>query len=157
MTGRTAQLRSPRSPRGRWRAALLLGLALGLLAMCGLSSVGAGAQRSYDHSAQARTAVDGGHHSAHTVMAVDGGHPSAHTGTAMGGDAPPCHRDGGPADHADAGCASGAVGTGPVLPAPLPDPAGTLPPAHGGPGVHAPHPDDGRAPPTLAELQLLRI
>ena len=57
---------------------------------------------------------------------------------------------------ADATCASGAVGAGPALPALVPDPAGT--------GVTGDHdrrspvavPDGDRAPPSLAELQILR-
>jgi hypothetical protein len=59
--------------------------------------------------------------------------------------------------HADASCASGAVSGGPALPALAPDPAFTVV------GANEPCPDgfasqDGaRAPPSLSELQLLRI
>ncbi|EHN77920.1 hypothetical protein SMCF_2546, partial [Streptomyces coelicoflavus ZG0656] len=59
--------------------------------------------------------------------------------------------------HADAMCASGAVSDGPVLPAPVPDPV----PVVGCDGIvrayAAAAPDGARAPPSLAELQLLRI
>ncbi|MFI2718331.1 DUF6153 family protein [Streptomyces collinus] len=135
MTDR-AQLRSARSPRGRWRVLLVLGLLAGLFGMHALGPGGA---------------VAAGTH--HSSLA------SSHAGMAMGSDEYVCHGDssGGHAEHADATCASGAVGTGPVLPAPLPDPVGTLAPADGGHGFLATMPDGGRAPPTLAELQLLRI
>ena len=115
---------------------LVLGLLTGLLGMHALSPGGAVAA--------------GAHHSSFA---------SAHAGTATGSDEYVCHGDssGGHAEHADATCASGAVGTGPVLPAPLPDPVGTLAPADSDRGFLATTPDGGRAPPTLAELQLLRI
>ncbi|KUL22238.1 hypothetical protein ADL12_42770 [Streptomyces regalis] len=114
----------------------MLGLLAGLLGMHALSPGGAMAV--------------GAHHSSHAP---------AHAGMAMGSDEYVCHGDSGDghAEHADATCASGAVGTGPVLPAPLPDPVGTLAPADSGHGFLATTPDGGRAPPTLAELQLLRI
>ncbi len=64
---------------------------------------------------------------------------------------------GGHLQHADAVCASGAVSDGPVLPAPVPDPV----PVVVGDGIvrayAADAPDGARAPPSLAELQLLRI
>ncbi|MEU0214906.1 DUF6153 family protein [Streptomyces sp. NPDC006265] len=84
---------------------------------------------------------------------------SAHAGMAMGSDEYVCHGDsgGGHAEHADATCASGAVGAGPVLAAPLANPVSTLAPTDGGHGSLATTTDGGRAPPTLAELQLLRI
>lgn len=131
-----AQLHSARSPRGRWRVLLSLGLLAGLLGMHALSPGGAVAA--------------GAHHSSFA---------SAHAGMAMGSDEYVCHGDsnGGHAEHADATCASGAVGTGPVLPAPSPDPVGTLAPTDSGHGFLATTADGGRAPPTLAELQLLRI
>ncbi|MFF3768579.1 DUF6153 family protein [Streptomyces sp. NPDC001922] len=70
-----------------------------------------------------------------------------------------CHGHGGgaPAHHADPTCAAGSLGGPPALAPPGPDP------------VSLPHPDaarrsvperqqhGGRAPPSLAELQLLRI
>ncbi|MFI8090936.1 DUF6153 family protein [Streptomyces sp. NPDC086080] len=135
MTAR-ALLHSARSPRGRWRALLVLGLLAGLLGMHALSPGGA-------------VAVGASHSS--SVL--------AHAGMTMGSDEYVCHGDGGGghAEHADATCASGAVGTGPALPAPSPDSVGTLSPADSGPTALAGTPDGGRAPPTLAELQLLRI
>ncbi|WP_141207572.1 DUF6153 family protein [Streptomyces griseorubiginosus] len=127
-----AQLRS-RPPL--WRALLLLGLLTGLLGMHGL-------------------APGGGLHTHETMR-------SAHAATVAAGVSldQACH-DGcgsGHLHHADASCASGAVSGGPVLPALAPDPAFTVA------GDDAPCPDafasqDGaRAPPSLSELQLLRI
>lgn len=131
-----AQLRSARSPLGRWRVLLVLGLLAGLLGMHALSPGGA--------------AAVGSHHSSSAP---------AHAGMTMGSDEYVCHGDGGGghAEHADATCASGAVGTGPALPVPLPDPVGALSPADSGQGFLATTSDGSRAPPTLAELQLLRI
>ncbi|MGW2768241.1 DUF6153 family protein [Streptomyces sp. NPDC001275] len=71
-----------------------------------------------------------------------------------------CHDDdggGGHVRHADLTCASGALETGPVLPALMPDPVGPVPLAFGGHGSGAAALEDGRAPPTPAEPQLLRI
>jgi hypothetical protein len=68
------------------------------------------------------------------------------------------HCGDGSVQHADATCASGAVSGGPVLPPLVPDP---VPVAVGeGGAVRAfavVEPDSARAPPSLAELQLLRI
>lgn len=70
-----------------------------------------------------------------------------------------CHggaAGGGHARHADPTCASGAVGAGPVLPALAPDPSGTaVVDGLDGRSVAA-APEGGRAPPSLAELQILR-
>ncbi|MEU3253228.1 DUF6153 family protein [Streptomyces sp. NPDC006997] len=130
------QLHPARSPRGRWRVLLVLGLLVGLLGMHTLSP-GVAVAADTPHSSFA----------------------SAHAGMARAGNEHVCHGDscGGHVEHADATCASGAVGTGPVLPAPLPDPVGTAAPADSSHGFLATTPDGGRAPPTLAELQLLRI
>lgn len=72
-----------------------------------------------------------------------------------------CHGDdsgtGGHTQHADSVCASAALGTGPVLHAPLPDPVGPASPADRPNGAFTAASEGGRAPPTLAELQLLRI
>ncbi|MER7482342.1 DUF6153 family protein [Streptomyces sp. NPDC126510] len=67
------------------------------------------------------------------------------------------HCAGGHVQHADTTCASGAVGGGPVLPPLVPDP---VPVGVGESSVRAyavVDTDDARAPPSLAELQLLRI
>ncbi len=120
---------------------LLFGLLAGLLGMHGLGPGGAvGAQ---GHASPA-------HHS-HAVS----GH--AHAGTT--GDEFVCHGDdggGGHAQHADATCASGAVGAGPVLPVPVLG-AGAPVAAVDSPAGAFTASEGGRAPPSLAELQLLRI
>lgn len=115
---------------------LVLGLLAGLLAMHTLSPGGS-------------VAADGSHHSS----------TAAHAALTMGSDEYVCHgaSGGGHAEHADALCASSAVSTGPTLPALVPDFFSTASSADGTHGFLAIKPDGGRAPPTLAELQLLRI
>ncbi|MET9252822.1 DUF6153 family protein [Streptomyces sp. NPDC003717] len=129
----------PRPPVWRWRAVCVLGLLAGLLGMHGLAP-GGGLPSA--HSAHSVTRHDTHALSlspaAPTHAGCEGGH-CGHLG------------------HADATCASGAVGDGPALPAPVADPVPVVPV----PGVARAHPadapDGARAPPTLAELQLLRI
>ncbi|MFB7323801.1 DUF6153 family protein [Streptomyces sp. NPDC056190] len=138
MTAR-AQQRRERPLVGRWRALLVLGLLAGLLGMHTLAPGGAAAAGARHPSAA-----------------------SAHMGMMTGGDEPVCHGDdggggGGHVRHADSTCASSVLETGPVLPALMPDPVGPVPLAFGGHGSGAAALDGGRAPPTLAELQLLRI
>ncbi|MFI8187733.1 DUF6153 family protein [Streptomyces sp. NPDC085946] len=120
-----------RRPPSRWRRAVcVLGLLAGVLAMHGLAPGGGAPEHSHARSA----AVAAAHH-----------------------DACPDGHCGGHARHADPSCASAAVGGGPVLPVPAADPVPA--PAPAGPGRSCPSadPDGGRAPPDLAELQLLRI
>ena len=64
---------------------------------------------------------------------------------------------GGHAQHADATCASGAVSGGPTLPALVPDPVAEPVRADAVCAYAGSAPDSARAPPSLAELQLLRI
>ncbi|MFE7214610.1 DUF6153 family protein [Streptomyces sp. NPDC001698] len=120
------------------RALLVLGLLARLLGMHALAPGGA-------------AAVGARHASA----------ASAHMGMMTGGDESVCHDDdgggGGHVRHADSTCASGALEAGPVLPALMPDPVGPVPLACGGHGSGAAALEGGRAPPTPAELQLLRI
>jgi hypothetical protein len=112
---------------------LLLGLLTGLLGMHGLSP-GGGLHGHEDM----RSA-----HSATVAVSVD---QACHDGCGSG------HLH-----HADATCASGAVSGGPVLPALAPDPAFTVV-RDDEPGPDALASQDGaRAPPSLSELQLLRI
>ncbi|MGW4044149.1 DUF6153 family protein [Streptomyces sp. NPDC004721] len=132
-----AQQRRERLSVGRWRALLVLGLLAGLLSMHALAPGGA-------------AAVGARHASA----------ASAHMGMMTGGDESVCHDDGGGGGHvrhADSTCASGALEAGPVLPALMPDPVGPVALAFGGRGSGAAALEDGRPPPTTAELQLLRI
>lgn len=137
VTARTQH--SARPPQRRWRALLVLGLLVGLLGMHALGPGGASA-----------TPAHHGHPQQMGVSAMPVGTEFACHGDGAG-------HGGGHAQHADPTCASGAVGTGHVLPAPLPDPVGqaTVPEPHG--SYVTTSSDGGRAPPSLAELQLLRI
>ena len=119
-----------------WRALLLLGLLTGLLGMHGLSPGGGLHGHEAMRSAPAKPATA-------VIVSVD---QACHDGCGSG------HLH-----HADASCASGAVSGGPVLPALAPDPAFTVV-RDDGPCPDALASQDGaRAPPSLSELQLLRI
>lgn len=115
---------------------LLLGLLAGLFGMHALGPGNAVAAASHHSHARAM--------SAHAPVTND--ETVCHGGVT--GD--------GHAQHADPTCASGAVGAGPVLPGLLPDPAGSA--VHGGLSGRSvtAAPEGGRAPPSLAELQILR-
>jgi uncharacterized protein DUF6153 len=124
----------------RARCALLLAVVAvvaGLVAMHGLGSAAVGPAR--DHAMAA-----GGH------MASAAGEPSHACGHLGEGDG------GGHAVHADDTCAAGGVGGGPALPVPLP---GVDAPAVDQSAAPRPPPAAlaGRSPPSLSELQLLRI
>jgi hypothetical protein len=131
MSPMTRSEQSPARPP-LWRALLLLGLLVGVLGMHALAPGGG----------------TGGH---------EGG--SAHRATAAAVVDTVCH-DGcgsGHLHHADATCASGAVSGGPALPALLPDPSGSPSGTADLSCRTAAAREGGRAPPSLAELQLLRI
>jgi hypothetical protein len=71
-----------------------------------------------------------------------------------------CHGSaspGGHAHHADATCASGAVPAGHTFPALTPDPSAAPDLATRADHARPRSPEGARAPPSLAELQLLRI
>ncbi|WP_052479706.1 DUF6153 family protein [Streptomyces sp. AVP053U2] len=132
------------SPPMWWPTLLVLGLLAGLFGMHGLAPGGA-------------TAVTGPHVSSGPHASSAAAHEDM-TGSVSAESV--CHggRDGsGHAQHADATCSSGAVGAGPALPAPLPDPTARAASSAGGHRSAATDPEGGRAPPSLAELQLLRI
>ncbi|WP_416984572.1 DUF6153 family protein [Streptomyces sp. T028] len=121
---------------GLWRRAVcVLGLLVGLLGMHGLAP--GGAQSAH---AEARPMAVVASAEAHDGCAGDEGHCG-----------------GGHARHADSTCASAAVSGGPVLPGLAADPA----PVAVSDEIPCPYaaaaPDGARAPPSLAELQLLRI
>jgi len=129
MTARAQQRIAPTPPLGR-RALLVLALLAGLFGMHGLAPGGA----VHEHSdVRHMTAVA----DVHGCSGDDCG--------------------GGHVRHADQTCASGAVSGGPTLPALVPDVVAapvrtdTVCPYAGA------APDGARAPPSLAELQLLRI
>ncbi|MEU8712595.1 DUF6153 family protein [Streptomyces sp. NPDC048663] len=129
---------APHPPHRRWRALLVLGLMAGLLAMHALApdgGLGSGGHRGHDRvmeTAATLTAPD-------DCSGDDGRHGGDHT------------------HHADATCASAAVTGGPALPAPAPDPVSCPAAARSAGSRPATPPDGARAPPDLAELQLLRI
>lgn len=129
---------------GPWRMLLLLGLLAGLFGMHGL---GPGNAVAVPSPASPHASP---HHPSPPAMS---GHTAAMTDETL------CHGSdagGGHAQHADATCASGAVGGGPVLPALVPDPGGAaLAGDLDGRSVTAAT-EVGRAPPSLAELQILR-
>ncbi|MDH6568925.1 hypothetical protein M2160_003946 [Streptomyces sp. SAI-117] len=147
MTARTQPRRARPPVKGR-HVLLLLGLLAGLLAMHALAPAGAVA-------AGGHASLHSSHSSAHSSAA------SADASMGRGGIEFLCHGDdsgtGGHTQHADSVCASAALGTGPVLHAPLPDPVGPVSPADRPNGAFTAASEGGRAPPTLAELQLLRI
>ncbi|MFH0517292.1 DUF6153 family protein [Streptomyces sp. M41] len=137
MIARAPQHRAPRLPiPGPWRLLVLLGLLAGLFGMHGLAPGGAVAVSSPHPHASATSAP--------APLTTD---ESVCHGGAMGG---------GHARHADPTCASGAVGAGPVLPALVPDPSGTAVAVALDGRFVAGAPEGGRAPPSLAELQILR-
>ncbi|MFG2725390.1 DUF6153 family protein [Streptomyces canus] len=116
-----------------WRALLVLGMLVGVLAMHGLAP-GGGLQGHEGSSSAHMTTV---------AVSVD---ETCHDGCGSG------HLH-----HADATCASGAVSGGPVLPALAPDPASTVVSDDSLCPEAVTSQDGARAPPSLAELQLLRI
>ncbi|MCK8432026.1 hypothetical protein G3I77_02995 [Streptomyces sp. D2-8] len=122
----------------------MLGLLAGLLGMHGLAPGGGLPHRMHTQHA----------------AAFQGHAPQAHTPLTPMPQAqvmPYGHCGDGHLQHADASCASGAVGGGPVLPPLVQDP---VPVGVGESAVRAyavVDTDGARAPPSLAELQLLRI
>ncbi|WP_179235692.1 DUF6153 family protein [Streptomyces sp. CS113] len=151
-------------PPVRWRLAVcVLGLLAGLFGMHGLAPAGGLPEHSagHPHASAAQTEPSASSPSSASSAPVAAG--VAHGGAAHSGEAHAgCPQGdgscgGGHLRHADAMCASGAVGDGPVLPAPVPDPVPVVG-CEGTVRVHAVDaPDGARAPPSLAELQLLRI
>lgn len=126
-----AQHRDAPPPSLRWRVLLVLGLLAGLLAMHGLAPGGGVVE-----------------HSAAPHMTA----PAAVHGDCAGDDC-----GGGHVHHADRTCASGALSGGPTLPALVADPV-AVPALSDTPCPYmGTAPDGARAPPSLAELQLLRI
>ncbi|MCF3130895.1 DUF6153 family protein [Streptomyces olivochromogenes] len=129
-----AEHSAPRPPTRRWHALLVLGLLAGLLGMHALAPGGAVERAEHVRSA----------HAVATLTAVDDCPDEGHCG-------------GHHLRHADATCASAAVSGGPQLPALVPDPVAAPVRAERARSHPATAPDGARAPPSLAELQLLRI
>ncbi|MGY1452804.1 DUF6153 family protein [Streptomyces sp. SS8] len=134
--------------RARVRVVLLvLAVLTGLVAMHGLAPAGATAVPSASRSAPAA-----GHAVSADAPAAAHGSPDTVADDAC---AHPGHGTNGHPDHADATCAAVGISGPPPLPAP---PACALTPAQAPFAGRAPSAAlSGRAPPSLSELQLLRI
>ncbi|WP_253191373.1 DUF6153 family protein [Streptomyces sp. M1013] len=153
---RSPEQHAQRPPVRWWRVVCVLGLLAGLFGMHGLAPGGGLPVHSAGHQpASAASSAPMAAGAAHGGVPHGGAAHSAetHAGCPQGDGS--C--GGGHLQHADAMCASGAVNDGPVLPAPVPDPV----PVGGCEGTvrvrAVDAPDGARAPPSLAELQLLRI
>lgn len=126
----------------------VLGLLVGLLGMHGLAP-GGGLPRQGQGHGQGQQA----HASQASVPRSHGSEtrePETHVMSCG-------HCGGGHVQHADATCAAGAVAGGPLVPPLVPDPA---PVGEGESAVRAyavVNTEGARAPPSLSELQLLRI
>jgi hypothetical protein len=144
----SAQPRRAASPPKWWPALLVFGLLVGLVGMHGLAIGGSAAAGEHG------SAAAGWHHS--SAAAVHAGVPDM-WGTRTDAVCRSDGGDGGHAQHTDATCASGALSPGPGLPAPLAAAPGTATPPVGGLRSAVVAQEGGRAPPSLTELQLLRI
>ncbi|MEU5256249.1 DUF6153 family protein [Streptomyces longwoodensis] len=133
----TTRTRSNSRPAGRLFMLLVLAVLAGVLGMHGLAPGGAVAAHA------------GAGHA--MVMPDAGGVPHADGGCR--------HTDGGSGhlDHADATCAASGIGSPYTPPAPAAGPVLHAPAATVSAAFLTGSPHDGRAPPDLSELQLLRI
>lgn len=124
---------------------LVLAVLAGIVAMHGLGPVPAapGAVSAGAHH-RAAVAVEAPAHG-HEAAKCDCAHADDHSRGA-----------GGHAEHADETCAAGGTSAAPVLPSLAPSGA-LAPPATNAPAAVFAADSGGRAPPTLSELQLLRI
>lgn len=129
-----------RPPLRRWQALLVLALLAGLL---GMHALAPGAAVADDHPHPAPMAA-----ASMATVSVSATHGdcdgAGHCGT-------------GHVSHADTTCAAAAVSGGPALPALVPDPVADVVRDDSPCPYAGSAPDDARAPPSLAELQLLRI
>lgn len=132
-------------PQGlRSRVLLVLAVLVGVLAMHGLGPVAS--------SVPSGTVAAGTHRAA---MAAEAHAPADGADECDCAHADDHGREGGHTEHADETCAAGGTSAAPVLPALAP---GTLAPAAADtPTAALAVTRDGRAPPSLSELQLLRI
>lgn len=128
---------------------LILAVLTGLVAMHGL---GAGAVAAAPHAGVTAHDAPGAGHDAGTDAAPSG----CPDGCAHAGD-PVDGRSGGHAQHADATCAATGTASGPVLPALTVQPGALDAQVVIAHGIVPDATACGRAPPSLSELQLLRI
>lgn len=137
--------RALRAAAPSWRVLAVLGLFVGLLGMHGLAPGGGVPQQEH--------VLPMGTQQTHVqAMACGHGQVGPHGSEVQDG-----HCGGGHVQHADATCASGAVGGGPVLPSLVADPVSGCGPEGAVRAGVVVEPESARAPPSLAELQLLRI
>ncbi|MFG3153105.1 DUF6153 family protein [Streptomyces sp. NPDC048219] len=132
----TRSTRSSDRPAGRSLVLLVAAVLAGLLGMHGLAPGVVPTAHSDTRHAMVTTAADGMPHAGGACAHSDGG--ASHL------------------DHADGTCAAAGVGSAyapPALAGALPD----APPAPAPAAASSGSPQDGRAPPDLSELQLLRI
>ncbi|MDH6701315.1 DUF6153 family protein [Streptomyces sp. DSM 41014] len=154
MTARAQRTAVP-PPAVRWRSVLVLALLAGVFAMHALGpGGGAGHTSAVAPAHRTMTAVA----DAHQPMTAVADASRTMTAVADAGTRADAGRHGGGhLRHADQTCASGAVNGGPSLPGLAVGPVVDAAPAGAAPGRRAAAPDGARAPPSLAELQLLRI
>jgi hypothetical protein len=141
-----------RRPAGLLRMLLVLALLAGVLAMHALSPVSpVGLPAMGEHAAVTDVPA------AAAAPASRTAHAAAHAHTA--GDT--CTHLDGPGslamDHSGGTCAAGGTSTAYAPPPPVPTAVGSRAPADMGAGRPPAGTVDGRAPPDLAQLQLLRI
>jgi hypothetical protein len=125
-----------RPPRWRWRALLVLALLAGLMGMHALAP-GAAVADEHPHTPPSMAAVS----------------MSAPHGDCAGAG----HCGSGHVTHADTTCSAASVSGGPTLPALVPDPVAIAVRDESPRAYAGSDPEGARAPPSLAELQLLRI
>ncbi|MFM9441777.1 DUF6153 family protein [Streptomyces acidiscabies] len=138
--------RAVRPPLRGWPSLVcVLGVLVGLLAMHGLAPGGlhaVGHDRTAAVSAAAPAMTEGGA-GAHVDVTADGCSEDGHCG--------------GHARHADATCAAAKVSGAPEVAGPVADPVAVAVPGEAVHSVVRGGCEAARAPPSLAELQLLRI
>ncbi|MGW8400850.1 DUF6153 family protein [Streptomyces lydicus] len=154
---------APPPARG-WRALLVLGLLAGLLGMHALAPAAASPSPAHHVTGGA---TPRGHQgpvgdTAHEHRAPVGATPPGHrasTGVTAHAHCPGTGDCGGSGHvhHADPACASAALDGPPTPPALTPSPLGPVRPSHAAGMGEPAGQHGGRAPPSLAELQLLRI
>ncbi|KRD21044.1 MULTISPECIES: DUF6153 family protein [unclassified Streptomyces] len=131
---KTPEQRLAPTPVRRWRALLVLGVLAGLLAMHALAPGGA----VHEHA--------GPQHTRAVAVSAQEHCPGDHGGCG-----------GGHLHHADPTCVAAAVSGAPTLMALVPDPVAVPVRTDTLRSCAGRTPDEARAPPSLAELQLLRI
>lgn len=147
---RAEQFRAYPPPPRRYRALLVLTLLAGLLGMHALAPGGAVSRPEHARTGHARPP-----HMAAAAEATTAGHCPQAPEDSEDPEDEDC--GGHHARHADAACASGAVSGGPELPVPAPGPVTVSVTFRPACSRALTAPDGARAPPSLAELQLLRI